>query len=255
MAALTPSDDGRYALGMDDRAYRKMVDYDGNYSDVYLVDTSTGARKLALKEFRGGGGRGGNGLQLAPDGKHVLAFKEKQWWSIRVPDGAMTNLTEKLGPAFFNEDHDSPDEAPAYGSAGWTKDGKWAVVYDRYDVWAVSSDGAAARKLTDGGASQLQFRLVRLDGGDEEERGIDPTKPLLLRAENLETRVTGFYSAASFTGGQVRKLIQGPRNYRVLGKAKDADVLMLTATSFHDQPDLQVTDSSFRTLKKVTDAN
>ena len=66
MDGLFPSDDGRVALGTDDRAYRHMVDYDGNYTDVYLVDTATGARKLALKKYRGrsaagGGGRGGGG--------------------------------------------------------------------------------------------------------------------------------------------------------------------------------------------------
>ena len=38
-------------------------------------------------------------------------------------------------------------------------------------------------------------------------------------------------------------------------KAKDADVVLVTATTFHDQPDLHVTDSTFRKLKKVTDAN
>src|SRR5262249_31339673 len=53
MATLVPSDDGRVALGTDDRAYRHMVDFDGAYNDVYLVDTSTGARTLALKQFRG----------------------------------------------------------------------------------------------------------------------------------------------------------------------------------------------------------
>ncbi len=53
MIGLTPSDDGRVALGTDDRAYRHMVDYDGTYNDVYLVDTATGARKLALKQFKG----------------------------------------------------------------------------------------------------------------------------------------------------------------------------------------------------------
>ena len=83
MAGLTPSDDGRVAIGMDDRAYRHMVDYDGTYNDVYLVDTATGARKLALKQYRGGGGGGGGGgVQFSPDGKHVLAFKDKQWWSV-----------------------------------------------------------------------------------------------------------------------------------------------------------------------------
>jgi dipeptidyl aminopeptidase/acylaminoacyl peptidase len=257
MPGFTPSDEGRYAIGTDDRAYRRMVDYDGNYSDVYLVDTATGTRRLALKEFRGGGGRGGaGGVQLTPDGRRALAYKDKQWWSIAVPDGAITNLTSRLGPAFWNEDHDSPDDPPAYGSAGWTKDGKWAILYDRHDVWAVMADGSSARKLTDGRASDLQFRVVRTDSdADEEDRGIDPAKPLLLRGENLETRESGIYSVATFTGGQVHKLISGTKNYHVLGKAKDADALMVTATTFQDQPDIYVTDSSFQAMKKVTDAN
>lgn len=259
MIGLTPSDDGRYAIGMDDRALRHMVDYDGSYNDVYLVDTMTGARKLLLPQMKGGagGGRGGGGgVQFSPDGKYLLAFKDKQWWSVQTPDGAMTNLTGKTGAVFFNEEHDTPDTPPAYGSAGFTKDGKWALVYDEFDVWAVAPDGGAAKKLTDGRASHTQFRVVRLDAADdEEERGIDPAKPLLLRAENTDTRDSGFYSLASLDKGTPRRLVMGPKNYRTLGKAKDADVVMLTATTFKDQPDLEITDLSFRQMKKVTDAN
>jgi hypothetical protein len=148
MAGFFPSDDGRVGLGSDDRAYRHMVDYDGTYSDVYLVDTSTGARKLAIQEYRGqvagaggGGGRGGaGGIQLSPDNRHALIFKDKQWWSIDLPSDQMTSLTGSLGPPVFNEDDDRPEEPTAYGTAGWTKDGKYALIYDRYDVWAVSPE-------------------------------------------------------------------------------------------------------------------
>ncbi|MBZ5601050.1 MAG: hypothetical protein LAO79_01960 [Acidobacteriia bacterium] len=130
------------------------------------------------------------------------------------------------------------------------------MVYDRYDVWTVAPEGSPARKLTNGRASHLEFRVVRTDNGDdEEERGIDPRKPLLLRVENLRTRNSGFYSLANLSAAQPQKLLMGLENYRVLGKAKEADVLMVTATTFHDQPDIQITDSSFRQLKKVTDAN
>jgi dipeptidyl aminopeptidase/acylaminoacyl peptidase len=257
MNGLTPSDDGRVAMGTDDREYRHMVDYDGTYNDVYFVDTATGARKLALKQFRGGGGgRGGGGLQFSPDGKYVLAFKDKKWWSVESGSGKMTDLSGKLPVAFYNEEHDTPDEPPSYGSSGWTKDGKWALIYDMYDVWAVAPDASASRKLTNGRASKLQFRVARLDAPDpEEDRGIDPTKALLFRVENVETRDTGYYSLASFEKGDPQKLLMGPKNYRALGKAKDADVVMITATTFHDQPDIQITDSSFKGMKKVTDAN
>ena len=159
MIGLTPNDDGRYAIGMDDRALRHMVDYDGTYNDVYLVDTVTGSRKMLLPQMRGGGGgRGGGGVQFSPDGKYLLAFKDKHWWSIRTPDGAMKNLTEKTGGTFFNEEHDTPDAPPAYGSAGWTKDGKWALVYDEYDVWALfggwaGDEEADGRKIVESAIS------------------------------------------------------------------------------------------------------
>jgi dipeptidyl aminopeptidase/acylaminoacyl peptidase len=156
---------------------------------------------------------------------------------------------------FFNEEHDTPDTPPAYGSAGFTKDGKWALVYDEFDVWAVAPDGGAAKKLTDGRGSRLEFRVVRFDPDEEEERGIDSTKPLLLRAEDTETRDSGFYSLANLETGTPKKLLMGPKNYRALGKAKDADVVMMTATTFHDQPDIQITDMAFRQPKKATDAN
>ena len=139
--------------------------------------------------------------------------------------------------------------------AGWTKDSKWALLYDRYDVWAVAADGSTSRKITDGRAANLQFRLARADESGEEERGIDPAKPLLFRVENLETRDTGFYSLAGLERGQPQRLLMGPKNYRTVGRAKDADVVLGTGTTFHDQPDLHVTDSSFRQWKKVTDAN
>ena len=255
LLTVTPSDDGKLAYGNDDREYRRMVDYDGTYSDVYLVDTNTGARTLVMKKTSGGGGRGG-AMQWSPDGSHILAFKDKDWYSIEVPDGKMVNLTEKLGAKFLDEEHDTPSTPPAYGAAGWMKDSKTALVYDHYDVWAVKADGSGARRITDGRPSNLQYRVARLDRADDgEDRGIDPAKPLTFRVENLLTRDSGVYSLADFDKGKPEKKIMAAKNIQLLGKAKDADVIMLTATTFHDQPDLQTTDFSFKELRKVTDAN
>ncbi len=123
-------------------------------------------------------------------------------------------------------------------------------------MWAVAPDASASRKLTNGRASKLQFRVARTDAPDpEEDRGIDPAKPLTFRVENIETRESGFYSLASMQRGDPVKLVMAPRNFRFVGKAKDADVVMVTATTFHDEPDLQITDSSFKAMKKVTNAN
>ena len=257
LPTITPTDDGRFALGADDRAYRRMTDYDGSYSDLYVVDTATGTRKLALKAFHGGGGREGGGATISPDGKHLLWFRDKSWWASSVPEGAPVNLTGALSSAFFNDEHDTPDAPVSFGNAGWTKDGKHVLIYDRYDVWSVSPDTGTGERLTNGAPEHLQFRVVQLDrADDEDDRGIDPAKPLLLRAENLETRDTGFYSLAHAEKGlTARKLVMGPKAYRAISKAKDADVVLMTETTFHDQPDLFVTNTSFEGAKKVTNAN
>lgn len=261
MAGLFSSDNGNEALGLDDRAYRHMVDYDGNYSDVYLVDTATGTRKLVLKQYRSliGGGRrspGGPSAVFSPDGTRLLAYKDRQWWSIGTADGRMTDLTGKLGTAFYNEDDDQPEAPGYYGSAGWSKDGKWAFVYDRNDMWAISPDGSGARNLTNGRSAHLEFRLAQLDAANpDEERGVDVSKPFLFRVQNLDTRESGFYSLKNFQQGAPQKLVFGPKNYRALGKAKDADVVMMSATTFHDEPDIFITDSSFQHANKATEAN
>ncbi len=255
MNTLTPSNAGTYAVGADDRAYRRMVDFDGNYSDIYVVDTATGNRKLALKEFKGGGG-GGGGATLSPDGKHLLWYRDKNWWTMSVPDGTPVNLTGSVNAKFFNEEHDTPDAPASFGNAGWTKDGKMVLLYDRNDVWAVSLSNNSVQRLTDGGPGKLQFRVVQLDrADDDEEPGIDFAKPLLLRAENLETRDTGFYSWQAGQKPVAKKLIMGAKAYRAITKAKDADVVLMTETTFHEQPDLFVTDSNFDAPKKVTNAN
>ncbi len=42
---ITPSNDGRYAIGYDDRAYRRLRDWDTSYTDLYLINTENGVRK------------------------------------------------------------------------------------------------------------------------------------------------------------------------------------------------------------------
>jgi dipeptidyl aminopeptidase/acylaminoacyl peptidase len=236
-----------------------MVDYDGNYANYYLVDTMTGERKPVLEKLRAGGRFGGGGITWSPDGHHVLFFKEHQWHTLSVPEGKETDLTGRLAVRFDNEEHDSPNPAESYGTAGWTKDGK-ALVYDRYDVWQISADGASAKNVTGGVGrrDKLQFRVVRLDRAEEateEDRGVDPTKPLLLRAENMETHDSGIWEDRLDRDAPPRKLLMGPANYRPLLKAHDADVVVVTAQTFHDEPDLRITDSTFRDLRRVTTMN
>ncbi len=226
-----------------------MADYDERYSDAYVIDAVSGQRTLVGKKNHGA-------MTWSPSGKYLLTFDGKDWWSVAVPGGKKTNLTGPLPVKFFNEDADTPSTPAAYGSAGWTKDGKSVLLYDRYDIWRVAPDGSGAKNITAGygRAHDLRLRYVRTEVENPRERWIDPARPLLLQAENLKTYDTGFFRG-SLAGGAPKQLVMGARALGVPVKAKDADVYLLTAQSFDEFPDLAVTDGSFKELRKVSDAN
>ena len=251
MPEITPSDDGLWAIGSDDRDYRRMVEYDTRYADAYLVNTLTGERKLLVKKVEGR-------VTWSPGGKYALYFDGKDWVTLSVPEATHTVLTTKAGVNFYREDIDTPSVPPPYGNAGWTKDGKYVLLYDKFDVWRVTPDGAEAVNLTGGAGrkTNVAFRYVKLDkdAKDPDAKWIDSAAPLLLRGENEDTRDTGFYRV-SINGGEPQKLILQPRSFSTPVKAKHADVMLVTASRFDEFPDLQVTDSSFKSLKKISDAN
>jgi dipeptidyl aminopeptidase/acylaminoacyl peptidase len=250
MENITPSSDGRLALGSDDRPYRLLVGVDTTYSDYYLVNTADGGRTALVKKQNGA-------LSWSPNGRYALYYKDKNWFTISMSDGKITNLTEKVGVGFWQDEFDSPAAYPSFGNGGWTRDDKYVLLNDRYDVWQVAADGSSAKNLTDGVGrkEKIVFRYVRLEqpepGGD---RGIDPAKPLLLSAVNEWTRDEGFYRDR-IEGGMPEKLLMAPKAFRNPVKAKNADVVMLTESTFNEFPDIMITNSDFKDLKKVSNAN
>jgi len=248
---ITPNEDGSYALGGDDRAYRPMQEYDTRYNDSYIVDTRTGEKKLIVRKHI-------NRITWSPTGKYAIYFDGKDWQSVSVPDGKTTNLTANLGVNFF-EDIDRPEAPPAHGLGSWTRDGKFVLVYDEFDVWRVAPDGSGAVNLTRGFGRKehLIMRYVRTntDNRDPDSRWIDPSQPILLRAVNKDTRDSGIFRTTIDATTPPQKLLMAAKNYSSPVKAKNADVYILTESTFQEFPDYLATDSSFSKLQKVTDAN
>lgn len=250
MNDLVPSEDGKFAIGNDDRAYRRMEEYEGNYFDSYVVDTRTGKRKLAAAKHP-------NRVTWSPDSRYAIYFNGKDWMSIATADARVTNVTAKLGVSFANEQNDTPGLADSYRLGGWTRDGRSLLLYDRYDIWQCSPDGSVAVNLTQGAGrkSRLQFRVVRFETDDPQSRWIDASKPLLLRAENEQTRDTGFYQTSIAANAPPRKLLFAAKNFAPPIKAANADVYVTAASTFSEYPDLLVTDGAFHELNKVSNAN
>ncbi|HMX28624.1 MAG TPA: prolyl oligopeptidase family serine peptidase, partial [Blastocatellia bacterium] len=245
---VNPSANGEWAIGTDDRAYRRLVGVDTNYSDVYIVNTGDGSRKALLTKNQ-------SGLSWSPKGSYAVFYDGKDWNSVKMPEGKITNLTKNLPVKFWREDTDTPSTPGPYGNGGWVKDDKYVLLYDKYDIWQIAPDGSSAKSLTDGlgRKEKIEFRLVRQEPERGAEPGLDPAKPLLLAAENEWSKDSGFYRDKIDGSTSPEKLLMAARAFSQPVKAKDADVWMLTASRFEEFPDLHVTDSSFKSLKKVSE--
>jgi dipeptidyl aminopeptidase/acylaminoacyl peptidase len=247
METISPSNDGSYAIGADNRKYRVTNDYDPGFTDYYLVNTSDGSRKPILTKQRGN-------VSLSPNAKYAIYFDGKDWYSYAVNGGSTVNLTKDIKANFYNEENDTPSTPGSYGIAGWTKDDADVLIYDRYDIWRVSPDGSATTNLTDGVGRKdsTTLRYVRLD---PRERWLDPDKPMLLSAENQETFESGFYRDKVNSTALPQKLLMAAKDFNNPTKAKDADVLIMTASRFDQFPDVWVTNSTFRELKRVSNGD
>lgn len=240
----------RFVLGTDPRAYLAETSWDQGYSDVYAVDLETGARRKALTKH-------GAPVSLSPDGKFLLWWSEAEraWFSQDVEGKtAPRNLSGGLKVAFHEEDWDTPGPAAPYGVAGWTKNDGEALLYDRFDLWAVSPTTGAARKLTDGRKNNISFRAVRLD---PEERAFDLAGPLVLKSVDDDTKAEGLWRLASLTAPAAEKIVVRGESLAGLQKARDAETVLFTREKFDVFPDLWSAPNltSVATGTKLTDAN
>ena len=241
-------DDPNRAVGTSDLAYRQEVSWDKTYRDYYVIDFKTGDRKEILKHW-------GSQGQLSPGGQYLLHFDEQtgHWLTYRVSDGARVNLTERIpNVRFQQEEHDTPNAPGPYGVGGWTDGDRSVLLYDEFDIWEVKPDGTSPRNITagEGRKARIAFRYRSLD---PEERTVPANKPLLLSATDDRTRATGFYrlpAIAATTAPQ--KVVMLDKAFGAVNKAKNADTIVFTLSRFEEFPDLWVSDTNFKDMKKVS---
>jgi dipeptidyl aminopeptidase/acylaminoacyl peptidase len=246
---VNPTDDGARAVAMSDLPYRMELSWDQNYNDVFLVDLKTGRPQKILEHW------GSAGTALSPDGKYLLFFDERNghWFTHRTADGVRVNLTGKL-PVKFQQENDTPDLPGPYGSGGWTAGDASVLIYDEFDIWEIKPDGSGARMVT-GGEGRRQHLAFRYRSLDPEERTVPTNRPMLLATTNDETRATGFYRVPFSGSTPPEKVVMLDKAFGAVTKAAKADVVVFTLSRFEEFPNLWSSDTGFRNMQKVSDAN
>ena len=252
MRNVTTTENDDYALGENDVPYRKLMSWEGEaYADVYAVSLHDGSRRLLLRKTP-------NQLELAPDGRHVIAYDQnrRSWFSLSTSDAKRTELTANLHVPFYDELDDHPRPPAPYGFSGWVDGGRYALVLDRYDIWALDVATGQSRSLTGGIGRKNHIRFAPLQL-DPERTSYPLDKPIVLRAFNDDTKDSGLYVVTlSGSGASTpRKILMLSKAVAGLQKARNADRIALTEQRFDEIQNLWSAPSLDGALAKISDAN
>jgi dipeptidyl aminopeptidase/acylaminoacyl peptidase len=247
----TLSDDAKVALQSTGVLYDLSRTWGDGGNDVYLTDLATGARKQLAKKITGQ-------AQLSVGGKYVSWFNDKHWFAYNIATGKTVDLNASIpGVHFEQETWSTPGDPAAWGIAGWTKDDRSLLINDRFDIWEFDPNGTRApANLTDslGHREHITFRAIAL-GRDDDERALDTSKDTWLSAFDEDTKESGFYRTRLDGRRAPAKVMMDPVRYGNPTKAENADVYMLTRSTYKEFPNLWVGPSIDRATTRVSNAN
>ena len=251
---VTPLKGGKHALAIDETPHDPSMMFGRPYSDVYLIDTRTGERKMVAERLRFALGGG------SPEGRYFAYFLDDHYWVYDVQTGKATSLTKGAPTSFANreDDHPTPERMP-YGSGrgspaiAWTKGDKTVLIHDRYDLWEARADGSKLTRLTRGAEEEVEHRLVT--GLDPRAESIDPSQPLYLTLHGEWTKKEGLARLDLERAPKVERAIWLDKSVGRLIKAKSANVFAYVVQGFDDPPDLLVCGGDLKGARQVTKTN
>jgi dienelactone hydrolase len=229
-------------------------------ADLYLIDVTTGARTKVRDNIDE------SYVQAGPSGKFLLFLQDDHYWTVNLATRAAVNITKSVPTSFINRESDQTvKQKPPFGRAGWTKDDAAVLLYDKYDLWQVASDGSKAERLTNGAVDKVRHRLVRFDAAGGGGRGgrefgppaptqwIDLSQPIYLSLFGEWTKKSGYGRLQPQT--PVTRLVWLDKSVGSLAKAEDADVYGYTIQDYDDSPDIFVGGPDLKDAKQVTATN
>ncbi len=229
----TNEGDGDTFVGVTDFGKRIESQWQGyTLKDVYAIDVNTGEKKKIKENLFG---------QVYPSstGKYIMWYDRKAR-NYFAWDGTTTrNITEKIKVPLWNEENDSPDEPNNYGVMGWHEGDSAVYVYDRYDVWKVSTDVISSQSLfVSHRKDKIRYRYIRID---TEERSIRRNQKLYFRIFNEANKHAGLimYDKENYPYW-IPYIHDEPIAFDVINKAKNSEEIILTIESFEKSPDLFV---------------
>ncbi|WP_186756697.1 S9 family peptidase [Echinicola salinicaeni] len=239
------------AIATDDSPYRINYSWDIQIGrDFYLVDITTGGRKLIVENASGY-------PSLSPEGKYVnwYSYRDSAWLAYDIAEDKLINLTDGIGGDFYDQLHDSPSMPGSYGFAGWMEKDEAVIVYDQYDIWKIDPKSKQTPVCLTKKLGEKKHIVFRREVLDSEKNYIDPKAPFVLSAFNDRNKKSGYFLGDIKGDLEPKELIYSDHRYFGLDKAKNTDDLILRRSTFHEYPDVYATKLGSFNLTELSNAN
>ena len=219
-------------------------------ADLYLIDLAGGNSTLIKDRLFND-----RYLEASPSGKYLMYLQDNDFFTVNVATHAVVDITKNVKTSFVDRESDfTVKQLPPFGIAGWTKDDRDVILYDKLDLWRISPDGGRAVRLTDGSAAQVRHRYVSLD---PDEEFIDVEKPLYVSLFGIWSKKSGYARLSLKEPGapKLEPLLLEDKRVEHLTKAKDANVYAYVAETFENSPTISVGDGTLASTKPVVTTN
>jgi len=244
---VTPLKHGNLAYAAEWKEWALERSIGRPFADIYLVDLSTGQRtkiKDKLSEDRY--------LEASPTGRYLTYLDHDHYYVYDIGKKTTVDITKNIKTSFVNVESDSTAPVkPPFGIAGWTKNDADIILYDKFDLWKISPDGAHSARLTNGAADETRYRYVRLD---PEEESIDLSKPMYLSLFGVWSKKSG-YAVLKPGASTPEKLIWTDKSIERLGKAADAPVFEYVSETYEESPNIFIGGPELKDAKRISDTN
>lgn len=242
--------DADYALGTVAKPYLKSLSWENPiFNDFYLINLKTGEKKLILEKIH-------YDAEISPGANYVLYYdaKDSSINTYSIWEDKYYKLNESLTVQFCAEEYDVPNAVPPYGFAGWTKDDKSVLIYDRYDIWKFDPTNKIppANVTKNGRETKTIYRYNKLY---KDSVHIPETQDILLSFRNETTFKEGFKKINLSNDNEPITLIELDNSFSTPIKTINSDKIIWNKSSYREFPDLWLSNINFENPKKLTNTN
>lgn len=253
---ISLSGNQNHVITADQKPYSPTIKSNSD-ADIYVTNIKSGDKKLVIKQHLSEYPQ----IVCSPSGKFLTYFKEDHWWVYHIEVDKHVAVTRGVATSFKTEFHSYGSAIPPYGFAGWSPDEKWMLLYDRFDIWAISPDGNMKKRLTKGKEKEFRFRFHL----PQESKFIttaffnryatyhDINKHAILYGVSEDFSQSGYYLFKE--DKEEQKIIRETKSVNSLVKAKDTDNFIFMVQDANHPPALMMKSVNEKHSHKIVQSN